>query len=89
MLEKYFRDKFIEQGGITRIGGYWDKAGKSEIDLLVLNETEKKAQIIEIKRNAQHIRYNLLKEKAAEMMLSTRELKNYAIEYKGLSMDDM
>lgn len=89
VLEKYFRDKFIEQGGITRIGGYWDKAGKSEIDLLVLNETEKKAQIIEIKRNAQHIRYNLLKEKAAEMMLSTRELKNYAIEYKGLSMDDM
>jgi hypothetical protein len=42
ILEKYFREKLIEQGGITKIGGYWDKTGKNEINLIALNETEKK-----------------------------------------------
>lgn len=88
-LEKYFREKLIEQGGITKIGGYWDKTGENEIDLLVLNETEKTAQIIEIKRNEKHIRYNLLKEKAAAMLVKTGELKGCEIQYKGFSMADM
>jgi AAA+ ATPase superfamily predicted ATPase len=87
--EKYFREKLIEQGGITKIGGFWDKSGENEIDLIVLNETDKTAQIIEIKRNEKHIRYNVLKEKAAAMLVQTGELKNYEIEYKGLSMADM
>jgi AAA+ ATPase superfamily predicted ATPase len=89
ILEKYFREKFIEQGGITKIGGYWDKTGENEIDLIALNETEQHAQIVEIKRNEKHIRYHLLKEKAAAMLAKTNELKAYEIEYKGLSMADM
>lgn len=89
VLEKYFREKFIEQGGITKIGGFWDKSGENEIDLVVLNETGKTAQIVEIKRNAKHIRYNVLKEKTAAMLVQTSELKTYEVEYKGLSMADM
>jgi AAA+ ATPase superfamily predicted ATPase len=89
ILERYFREKFIEQGGITKIGGYWDKNGENEIDLIVLNETEKVAQIVEIKRNEQHIRYNGLREKAAAMLAKTGQLTGYEIEYKGLSMADM
>jgi AAA+ ATPase superfamily predicted ATPase len=89
ILEKYFREKLIEQGGITKIGGYWDRSGENEIDLIVLNESEKTAQVIEIKRNEKHIRYNLLKEKAASMLVKTGELKSYNIEYKGLSMENM
>ncbi|MDR0844370.1 MAG: DUF234 domain-containing protein, partial [Tannerella sp.] len=89
VLEKYFREKFIEQGGITQIGGYWDKSGENEIDLIVLNETEHRAQIVEIKRSAHHIRYKSLTEKAAAMLAKTGQLKGYEIEYKGLSMADM
>jgi AAA+ ATPase superfamily predicted ATPase len=89
VLEKYFRKTIIEQQGITKIGGYWDKSGENEIDLIALNEIEKTAQIIEIKRNEKHIRYNSLKEKAAAMLLKTGELKDYEIQYKGLSMTDM
>jgi hypothetical protein len=55
----------------------------------VLNETEQSAQIFEIKRNEKHIRYNLLKEKAAAMLVKTGELKGYEIEYNGLSMTNM
>ncbi|GHT50722.1 ATPase [Bacteroidia bacterium] len=89
VLEKYFREKIIEQGGITKIGGFWDKSGENEIDLVVVNETKKTAQIVEIKRNEKHIRYNVLKEKTAAMLVQTGELKNYEVECKGLSMADM
>ncbi|NLO69607.1 MAG: ATP-binding protein [Porphyromonadaceae bacterium] len=89
MLEKFFREKFIEQGGITNIGGYWDKSGENEIDLIVVNDIEKTAKVIEIKRKAKNIRYNLLKEKTANMLSKTNALKGYAIDYLGLSMDDM
>ncbi len=89
ILEKYFRDKYIEQGGITKIGGFWDKSGENEIDLIVLNENEKTAKFIEIKRNEKHIRYNILKEKTAIMLVKTGQLKGYTIEYVGLSMENM
>ena len=89
MLERYFREKSIETGGITQIGSYWDKTGENEIDMITVNEMDKTAQIVEIKRNKNHIRYNLLKEKAQNMMNKKHSLKGYQIEYKGFSMDDM
>ena len=61
----------------------------NEIDLIAVNELDKTAHIVEIKRNKKHIRYNVLKEKAANMMIKTNRLKDYKIEYHGLSMDDM
>ena len=89
ILERYFREKFIEQGGFTKIGAFWDKTGQNEIDLIALNELNKTAFITEIKRNEKHIRYNILKEKVVNMLAKTGELKGYNIEYKGLSLIDM
>ena len=89
ILERYFREKLMEQGGFTKIGAFWDKTGHNEIDLITLNELDKTALIAEIKRNEKHIRYNVLKEKAVNMLAKTGELKEYNIEYKGLSLIDM
>jgi len=89
MLERYFREKYIETGGVTQIGSYWDRKGENEIDMIVVNEMDNTAQIVEIKRNEKHIRYNALKEKAQNMMEKTGALKGYQIEYKGFSMNDM
>lgn len=44
MLERYFRSKIIEEKNVTRIGGYWDRKGRTEIDLIAVNEIEKKGQ---------------------------------------------
>ena len=89
ILERYFRDKLVEQGGFTQIGAFWDKTGHNEIDLIALNEWEKTGLIAEIKRNEKHIRYNALKEKAANMFAKTGQLSEYTIEYKGFSMASM
>jgi AAA+ ATPase superfamily predicted ATPase len=89
ILEKYFRERLIEQGGFTEIGGFWDKTGENEIDIVAVNELEKVVLIAEVKRNEKHIRYNTLKNKAETMINKTGRLQNYAITYKDFSMADM
>lgn len=89
MLEKYSRTKFIQSGNITHIGGYWDRKGENEIDLVVVNEIDEQAQIVEIKRKAENIDLDILRDKGVQFLRATGELKNYQITYLGLSMDEM
>ena len=89
MLERYFYEQFMETAKFTRIGNYWDRTGENEIDLIAINELDKTAQIVEIKRNKKHIRYNVLKEKTQNMISKTHQLQDYSIEYKGLSLENM
>jgi AAA+ ATPase superfamily predicted ATPase len=89
ILERYFRTKFIEEKSITKIGGYWDRKGGTEIDLISVNEIEKRAEIIEVKRNADNIDLERLKEKGYHFKRATGQLKDYQITFRGLSMSDM
>jgi len=89
MLERYFRTKLTEENRFTRIGGYWDRKGETEIDLIAVNEFEKTAEFIEVKRNASEIRMEKLREKSYVFLGSTGELKDYNIVYRGLSLNDM
>lgn len=89
ILERYFRTKFIEEQNITMIGGYWDRKGETEIDLISVNELEKRAEIIEVKRNANNIELEKLKEKGYYFKRSTEKLKDYEVTFRGLSLSDM
>ena len=89
ILERFFREKYIESGNLTKIGAYWDRTGENEIDLIALNELDKTAHIAEIKRNKKNISLNILKEKVSNMMIKTNQLKDYNIQYLGLSLDDL
>ena len=33
-LERYFRAKFIEEHSYSHLGGWWDRKGENEIDLI-------------------------------------------------------
>ena len=89
ILERYFRAKYIEKKRFTRIGGYWDRKGESEIDMIAVNELKKTAEIIEIKRNVANINLDKLKEKSIHFIKATGELSDYKIKYETLSMKDM
>ncbi|MDR0430515.1 MAG: ATP-binding protein [Tannerellaceae bacterium] len=89
ILERYFRAQYIEQMRFTRIGGYWDRKGENEIDMVAVNELGKIADIIEIKRNAGNINLDKLREKGIHFMKATGELSDYKVTYKALSMNDM
>ena len=85
-LEKYFRDKKKLEKQYSKIGTYWEKANLNEIDIIAINELDKKALICEVKINPRKIDMDILKNKAIKL---EKVLKSYNIEYKGLSLIDM
>lgn len=89
ILKRYYRALYIEQMRFTRIGGYWDRKGENEIDMIAVNELDKTAEIVEIKRNAANISIDKLKEKGSYFSKATGELNDYGIAYKGLSLNDI
>ena len=89
MLERYFRRVLIERQAYTRIGGWWDRKGENEIDIVAENELDGEATFFEVKRKADNIDMKVLENKAAAFLRATGEFKGYKISYKGLSMDDM
>lgn len=89
MLERYFKAVYIESGDYTTIGGYWDRKGENEIDMIAVNEFEHTVEIVEIKRNPERIDWALLKAKGEYFLSNNKELKGYTVTYKGLSLQDM
>ena len=85
-LEKYFRQKFAESGEFSIVGNYWEKGNKNEIDLVAVDEYDKKAIIAEVKLNKEKINLQRLEEKSTKLL---QNLRGYKIEYKALSVEDM
>ncbi len=48
-LEQYFKTKMLASGDYTRIGGWWDRKGKNEIDLVCENELTGNLGFYEVK----------------------------------------
>ena len=89
MLERYFKNVLIGQHAYTRIGGWWDRKGENEIDIVAENELNNEAAFFEIKRKASNIDIKILEKKAAAFLRATGRFNGYSVSYKGLSMDDM
>ncbi len=88
-LEKYFRTKLAESGLYKEIGRWWESKAKNqnEIDIVALSLQKNVALAVEVKRNKDRYRSSEFSEKVDRMKQST--LKNYDIETKCLSLDDM
>lgn len=89
MLERYFKEKYRESGEYISIGGFWDRKGENEIDIIAVNEFERMVEIVEVKRNADRIDWGVLKQKGNYFLSNSQELKGYAVVYKGVSLDDV
>lgn len=88
-LESYFHQKFIESGGWTRLGNWWDRRGENELDLVAEDELGKRAVIAEIKRDPERLSLAVLKGKAEVFRRVSGHLKGYRIDHRLLSMEDM
>ena len=86
ILEKYFRQLFAESNEYSDIQGYWDNKGENEIDLIAVNDMEKRIVIGEVKRNAKRISLPLLERKAENII---KKHSSYQIEFRGFSLEDM
>jgi hypothetical protein len=86
VLERYFIQKLKATGNFSAIGNYWEKGNKNEIDIVAINEAEKRIEFYEIKRNPANIKINDLVLKSSGLV---KKLPGFKTEYKGLSLDDM
>jgi AAA+ ATPase superfamily predicted ATPase len=86
ILERYFRDKLAAEENWTAIGSWWEKGSQNEIDIVAINEFDKRAVIAEVKRNPAKIKLDTLRQKAVNLV---KQLPEYSVEYRGLSLKDM
>ena len=86
ILEKYFREKLILSKRYSAIGSYWESGNQNEIDIIAINELEKRMLVGEVKCNPKTLNMKILEEKAHNIVASHSK---YEIQYVGFSIDDM
>ena len=88
-LEGYFRNKFIEGKRYTRIGGWWDRRGENEIDLVCENEFRGTLDFFEVKRRRRDINLKALESKTKAFFAKNPQLKDRTLSVGGLCIEDM
>ena len=88
-LERYFHAKLAATGRYTRLGGWWDRRGENEIDLIAENELDRIATFYEVKRNHESISLPALEAKRDAFLRATGEYADWSLASQGLSLADM
>lgn len=88
-LEGYFRQKFVEEGRYSRMGGWWDRKGENEIDLVCENEFVNRLDFYEVKRDPRRVSTGTLAEKSESFFQKNEKLRRRTITFGGLSLSDM
>jgi len=85
-LERYFQEQLRLSYEYSAIGNYWERGNQNEIDIVAINEDEKKMLIGEVKRNPKKIDLHKVEQKALKL---TSKYSKYSVEYKAFSLEDM
>jgi hypothetical protein len=85
-LEKLFIEKFKESGEFTQIGSYWERGNQNEIDIVAVDEIEKRLVICEVKLAEKRLNYNVLVGKSKRLV---DKYRGYEVEYRLLSLGDL
>ena len=88
-LERYFRQKFIEERRYTKIGGWWDRKGENEIDLVCENELSSDLDFYEVKLDASRISRAELERKRTVFFEKNPQMRDLAGTCRGLSLADL
>ena len=86
ILEKYFRAVMAESKEYSDIQSYWNSKRENKIDIVAINDMNKRLVFCEVKRNPRRINTGNLIIKAKDIVT---KYPKFAIEYKGLSLEDM
>ena len=85
-LEKLFRELLKEKGIYTSIGNYWERGNQNEIDIVAVDEIDKKLLLCEVKLSPKRLNYNALVKKSVNLL---EKYKGYEVEYRLLSVEDI
>lgn len=85
-LEKFFRQNLAESKQYNNIGVYWESKNLNEIDIVAINDKEKKVLIAEVKRDINKVNLQELEEKSAKIK---ENLQKYTFEYKAFGLESI
>lgn len=68
MLERFFAELIAESKQYNHIGCYWEKGNTNEIDIVAVNDLEKKLLLVEVKLNYKKISLPILKQKSRNLL---------------------
>ena len=85
-LKKLFIELIKEEKKYTQIGSYWERGNQNEIDIVAIDELNKELLVCEVKLSSKRLNYNALVLKSKKLI---EKYKNYKIEYKLLSVEDL
>ncbi|MGA1846351.1 ATP-binding protein [Deferribacter abyssi] len=85
-LEKLFVDILKLQQKWTKIGRYWERGNKNEIDIVAIDEKNKKILFAEVKFNKKRANLNELILKSRKL---TEQYNAFKTDYKILSVEDV
>ncbi|MBP5233312.1 MAG: ATP-binding protein [Planctomycetes bacterium] len=88
-LERYFYWKFAEETTYTRMGGWWDRKGENEIDLVCEDAIGGRLDFYEIKRDPKRIDLAALKAKTEAFYSKNPDKRALKSECRGLALADM
>lgn len=88
-LEDWFRQRLLESGDWNPVGGWWDRRGENEIDLVALDRLKKRVLFAEVKTNAKKYDELRLRMKSETFLNAHNEFKNWEKMFLGLSPKDM
>jgi AAA+ ATPase superfamily predicted ATPase len=85
-LEKLFIELLKEKQVYTSIGNYWERGNQNEIDIVAVDEIDKKILLCEVKLSAKRLNRDALVRKSVKIL---QKYKGYEVEYRLLSVDDI
>ena len=88
-LERYFAAKFVEEKRCTRLGGWWDRKGENEIDIVYEDEVSETMGFYEVKVDPSRFDAHLLEGKIAAFFEKNPERRDFKRKSGVLSLDDM
>ncbi len=85
-LEKLFIELIKSKQRYTTIGNYWERGNKNEIDIVAVDEIDKKLLICEVKLSPKRLNRDILIQKSVNLI---RKFEGYEVEYQLLSVEDI
>ena len=90
VLEDLFIRSALESEKFTAVGQWWDKKGENEIDLVCIDDIDKKILFGEIKRNPQKIRLEDLEHKKNVFLSQcSKKYLGYSTSVHGFSLEEL
>jgi uncharacterized protein len=86
VLENLFSELLADSGEYGMIGNYWEKGNANEIDIVALDETNKKILFAEVKLSGKRFSKAVLEEKSAELR---KKHQGYLYNYQFLSLENI